>query len=82
LGKGHRLPLLNAGDFVRVVRADGWYSVPGTKHLAFEHPTKRGKVNIDEKWDRVKPGSWVFKSVLTQASLSRPEFERIYWASR
>lgn len=77
--KGRKLPLLTAGDFVRVIRADGWHQVDGTKHLAFKHPTKPGKVNIDEKWDRVKPGGWVFRSVLEQASLSRAEFERLYW---
>jgi len=82
LGKsGRKLPLLTADDFVRVVRADGWYSVPGTKHLAYEHPTKRGKVIIDEKWDSVKTGSWVFRSVLSQAGLSREEFERLFWGA-
>jgi hypothetical protein len=62
-----------------VVKADGWAQVPGTKHLAYKHPTKPGKVNIDAKWTRVKPGSWVFKAVLAQAGLTRQEFERLYW---
>lgn len=79
---GRKLPLLDAADLERVVRADGWVSVKGTKHLAFEHPTKPGKVNIDEKWTNVKVGSWTFRWVLQHAGLSRKEFERLYWDTR
>lgn len=54
--------------------------MPGTKHLAYEHPTKSGKVNIDEKWTSVKAGSWVFRSVvMDQAGITRREFEELYW---
>ena len=80
--RGRKLPLLGAADFQRVIRADGWQPVDGAKHLAYEHPTKRGKVNIDEKWQNVKSGSWVFRSVLEQAGLSRQRFEELYWDTR
>jgi predicted RNA binding protein YcfA (HicA-like mRNA interferase family) len=37
----------------------GWVRVKGTKHLAFKHPDRRGKVNLDEKWKNVKPVPFV-----------------------
>ena len=82
MSRGRRLPLLTAGDFVKVVTLDGWRPVDGTKHLAFGHPTKPGKVSIDQKWDRVRRSSWVFRSVLRQAGLTTAEFEELYWRTR
>jgi predicted RNA binding protein YcfA (HicA-like mRNA interferase family) len=80
LGKpGRRLPTLAAKDLICVVEADGWQRVKGTDHYAWEHPNKSGKVSIDEKWEHVKVGSWVFRSVREQAGLSRKEFETLYW---
>lgn len=76
-----RLPILAAADLICVVEADGWERVEGTKHLAWEHPTKPGKVNIDAKWKHVRPSGWPLTSVLAQASLTRTEFEALYWAS-
>jgi predicted RNA binding protein YcfA (HicA-like mRNA interferase family) len=77
-----KMPPLSAADIIRVLRADGWVQVPGTKHLAFEHPTKTGKVNVDEKWEHVRLGDWVCRSVLEQASMTRAEFEELYWKTR
>lgn len=83
MGSGRKLPLLTADDFVRVLRAAGYVQVAGTKHLAFEHPTRPGKVNVDEKWQNVKAGSWVFRSVVyDQARLTKQEFEELYWKTR
>lgn len=80
---GSKLPLLSADDFVRVLLAAGWQPVEGTKHLAFEHPTKLGKVNVDAKWTSVKPGSWVFRSVVyEQAGMTRKDFEELFWETR
>jgi predicted RNA binding protein YcfA (HicA-like mRNA interferase family) len=79
MAKGQKLPTLTAKDLVRVVLADGWFRVPGTKHLAFKHPMKPGKVNIDEKWTAIRAGDRFFRSVLRQASLTRREFEDLYW---
>lgn len=77
------MPPLTTEDFKRVLRAAGWTRVPGTKHLAYEHPEKSGKVNLDEKWTQVIPGSWVFRSVvLDQAGMTRREFEELYWKTR
>jgi predicted RNA binding protein YcfA (HicA-like mRNA interferase family) len=75
-----RLPILSAKDLICVVEADGWERVPGGRHYNYKHPTKAGKVSIDEKWEHVKVGSWVFRSVLMdQAGLTRKEFEDLYW---
>jgi predicted RNA binding protein YcfA (HicA-like mRNA interferase family) len=81
LAWGRRLPPLTANDLKCVIKADGWYEVKGTKHLAFEHATKRGKVNIDAKWKHIQPGGPFFRSVLRQARLTKKEFERLYWKS-
>lgn len=79
MGKGRKLPTLETADFDRVLRADGWQRVEGTKHLAYEHPTKPGKVMVGAGWKNVKPGSWLFKNVLRSAQLGRSEFERLFW---
>ncbi len=77
------MPPLTAGDFVRVLRAVGYVQVEGTKHLAFEHPDRPGKVNVDEKWKNVKVGSWVFRSVVyEQARMTKAEFVELYWKTR
>jgi hypothetical protein len=81
--RGRKLPPLTAADFKRVLRAAGWLREPGTKHLAYYHPQKPSKVNIDEKWKNVKTGSWVFRSVVhEQAGMTRREFEELYWKTR
>jgi hypothetical protein len=80
---GRKLPLLTVEDFKRVLSADGWVQVQGTKHLAYEHPTKDGKVNLDEKWTSVRAGSWVFRSVVyEQAGVTKAEFVELYWKTR
>jgi hypothetical protein len=43
--RGRKLPPLSFGDLERVVKADGWVRVEGTKHENYEHPTKPGKVS-------------------------------------
>jgi len=80
--RGHKLPPLSFGDLERVVKADGWVRVEGTKHENYEHPTKSGKVSLDKKWTGVVSGGWVFRSVLQQAGLTRAEFEALYWSTR
>lgn len=83
MGRGRKMPPLTAGDFVRVLRAVGYVQVDGTKHLAFQHPERPGKVNVDEKWENVKVGSWVFRSVVyEQARLTKTEFVELYWSTR
>lgn len=76
---GRRLPTLTAANVICVIEADGWVETDGTKHRAWEHPTKPGKVNIGAKWKHVRPNGWPLSAVLTQAGLTPAEFERIYW---
>jgi predicted RNA binding protein YcfA (HicA-like mRNA interferase family) len=73
------MPTLTAADLICVVEADGWQREHGTKHLAWEHPTKYGKVNIDAKWVHIRPSGWPLTSVLAQASLTKERFEELYW---
>ena len=80
--RGRKLPPLTYADFRRVLLADDWQRVEGTKHENYEHPTKSGKVSLDKKWENVKTGSWPFRSVLQTAGLSRAEFEKLYWSTR
>jgi predicted RNA binding protein YcfA (HicA-like mRNA interferase family) len=80
--KRRPLPPLTADDFIRVLHALGYDQVKGTKHLAFEHPTRPGKVNIDAKWTGVKVGHITFKGVLAQMRITRAEFERLFRETR
>ncbi len=77
-----KIPPLTTADLERVLKAAGWREAKGTKHVAFEHSTKPGKVNVDEKWENVKLGSWTLRSVLQQAGMSRQEFVELYWKTR
>jgi predicted RNA binding protein YcfA (HicA-like mRNA interferase family) len=77
--RARRLPTLTAADVICVIQADGWTLVKGTKHLAFEHPTKPGKVNVSQKWTHVRPGGWPLTAVLAQAGLTKDEFDELYW---
>jgi predicted RNA binding protein YcfA (HicA-like mRNA interferase family) len=76
---GRKLPTLTAADLICVIEADGWVRVDGTKHLAWEHPRKEGKVNIGANWKHIRPSGWPLTSVLAQAGLTKDEFEALYW---
>lgn len=80
--RGRRLPILSAADLICVIEADGWQPCEGTRHLAWEHPTKQGKVNIDAKWEHIRPSGWPLTSVLSQAGLTKEAFEALYWEHR
>lgn len=77
-----KMPTLRFADLEGVIKLDGWYEVEGTKHAAYKHPTKDGKVNLDRKWTGVKVGGWICNAVCQQASLTRDDFEALYWKSR
>jgi predicted RNA binding protein YcfA (HicA-like mRNA interferase family) len=77
--RGRGLPTLTANDLICVLKADGWYEVAGTKHLAFEHGEKSGKVNISAKWQHVRPTGWPLTAVLNQAEITKDKFETLYW---
>jgi len=73
---------LNRGPFAfsdleRAIKRDRWARTKGTKHAAYKHPTKTGKVNLDEKWTGVKYHHEVFTSVACQAGLTKHELLRL-----
>jgi hypothetical protein len=81
--RGRKLPPLTFDDLDRVIRADGWLPVGGTKHENYKHPTKPGKVSLDRKWKNVRVGDWVFRSaVIDQARMTKRQFETLYWDTR
>jgi predicted RNA binding protein YcfA (HicA-like mRNA interferase family) len=80
--RARKLPILTADDIAKVLRADGWHRVDGTKHLAFEHPRKRGKVLFGANWAHVRPTGDPLRGILRTAELSQAEFERLYWQMR
>ena len=68
----HRGPFTCA-DLRRAIKLDGWESAKNRKHLNFEHPTKSGKVSLDEKWTAIRANDTMFRSVARQAGLSNKE---------
>jgi hypothetical protein len=74
-GKLHRGPFTTA-DFVKALTSIGYESVPGTKHRAFKHPDRPGKVNVGS-WQNVKAGHTVFASVARQANLTNEQLLRL-----
>lgn len=80
--RGRKMPPLVTADIRKMLRFDGWHSVPGGNHLCFEHPTKPGKVQVSTKWTGIKTSHEVWKGLLSQTGWSKEEAERIYWESR
>ncbi len=74
------MPPLDARDIEAILRADGWFEVPGTRHRAFEHAEKPGKVNFSAGVRDVRKGTLLWRSIFhQQAGLTDREVERIYW---
>jgi len=42
-------------------------------HLNYKHPSRRGKIQIDDKWTAVKPGYYTFKGICTQGGYQKKE---------
>ena len=68
----HRGPFTYA-DLRQAIKLDGWEPAKNKKHLNFEHPTKPGKVSLDEKWTGIRASDLMFRSVARQAGLSNEE---------
>lgn len=75
-------PPLTSADFARMLRHDGWIEVKGGRHPNWEHPTKRGKVQLPNNWTGVKPSHSTFKGILSQTGWSKQQAIRLYWESR
>jgi predicted RNA binding protein YcfA (HicA-like mRNA interferase family) len=77
--KGQKLPPLTARELVRMLLADGWIEVRGTKHRNFEHPKRGGKVSVSMKWTGLRFGHQAMKGVMAQASWSKADVKRLYF---
>lgn len=61
-----------ASDFERALGLDGWERIKGkTRHPAFKHPAKPGKVNYGTNWSGVMYGHQTFEGVAAQAGLTK-----------
>jgi predicted RNA binding protein YcfA (HicA-like mRNA interferase family) len=78
--KKERLPPLTAGDIVEMLLLDGWRYVGGTKHRAFEHPSRPGKVGVSMKWTGLKFGHVTMQGVMAQAGWSKDDVRRLYFS--
>ena len=75
-------PPLKSSDFRRMLRHDGWNEIKGGSHPCWEHPTKKGKVQLPNNWTGVKTSHQTFKGLLAQTGWLKQEAIRIYWESR
>lgn len=69
---------LNRGPFtaedIRIaLRLDRWELEGQTRHENYRHPTRPGKVQVDDKWTGVKVGSMPWKGLLEQTGYSKAE---------
>jgi predicted RNA binding protein YcfA (HicA-like mRNA interferase family) len=75
-------PRLNRGPFTfsdldRAIKRDGWKEAKHGNHPNYKHPTKRGKVQLDKKWDGIRANDLMFRSVARQAGLTNKELLRL-----
>lgn len=78
-GRVHRGPF-TAADFETALRLDGWEPEPnqtGGGHTNWCHPTRPGKVQVDGKWNAVKPGHDPFKGIMRQGGYSKEELLKL-----
>jgi predicted RNA binding protein YcfA (HicA-like mRNA interferase family) len=80
--KQRPLPPLTAADIVRMLTADGFQEVTGTKHRAFEHPERGGKVSVSMKWTGLRFGHDAMRGVMAQAGWTREDVRRLYFVGR
>jgi predicted RNA binding protein YcfA (HicA-like mRNA interferase family) len=77
-----KLPPLTAADLIRMLLRDGFEEVAGTKHRAFEHPERGGKVSVSMKWNSLRFGHDAMKGVMGQAGWTKADVRRLYQESR
>lgn len=64
-------------DFKREFQRVGYKSVKPGDHHNFKHPDRPGKVQLDDKWEHVKVGTWVWRYLCRQSGYSKKELHRI-----
>lgn len=71
-GRLHRGPF-TADDIRRALKLGRWQLEDQTRHENYCHPTRRGKAQVDDKWDSVKVGSMPWKGLLHQTGYTKQE---------
>lgn len=64
-------------DLRKILEAEGYVRREGAGHPHWEHPSRPGKVSLDEKWTGVKCGSLVFNSVGRQSGYGKKGLQRL-----
>lgn len=64
-------------ELERGLRRVGYQPTKHGSHMNFEHPDRPGKVQLDDKWQNVKVGGWVWRSLCRQSGYSKKELQRI-----
>lgn len=60
-------------DLYRAFKRDGWIEVQHGKHVNMKHPTKKGKLQLNKKWDGVRAGDGMFNSLCRTSGLSKKQ---------
>ena len=73
-GRLNRGPF-TSDDFKNAVRLDGWEQEKGGRgdHTLWRHPTRRGKITIDESWTSVKTSHDPFRGVKETGGYTKDE---------
>lgn len=64
-------------DIRKALEGQGYVREEGAKHPQWRHPTRVGKVSLDEKWTGVKKTSMVFKSLARQTGYDEKGLQRL-----
>lgn len=83
MGKGPQLKRgpFTANDVRYALHADGWVKCAGkgggTRHEAWEHPTKRGKFMVDDKWDSLRISDPILKGMVRTTGIDKKRLLRL-----
>jgi hypothetical protein len=63
-----------ASDVKRALKLDAWTKDSGGGHQeVYEHPTKRGKIPVSEKWTAVRASDPIFNGLCRTMGVSKDE---------
>lgn len=61
-------------DVKRALKLDGWRPDSGGGHQeVYEHPTKRGKIPVSEKWTALRAGDPIFNGLTRTMHVTKDE---------
>jgi len=64
-------------DIRKAIEGQGYVREAGASHPQWRHPTRPGKVSLDEKWTGVKTGQLVFDSLARQTAYGTKGLQRL-----